>query len=156
LSEYYTRRVLKQIASANDYEDLSLIGRGVLMTMSHEHPFWPIAMVCGPISTGGKGSRKENLKVFSRAIDRISVDGLLVFSQMPFENDMERIFKSSPELQGTRLLEEFYLPIFKSGLIKLLCFLPGWENSIGATWEYEQAKTLSIPRIYLSDKYILD
>ena len=156
MSEYYTRRILKKIASATDYKSLNSIGMGILMAMRHEHPFRPIAMVCGPISTGGKGSRKENLKNFSRAIDRISANGLFIFSQMPFENDMERIFKSNPELQGTRLLEEFYLPIFKSGLIKLLCFLNGWENSVGATWEREQAEALHIPRIDLSDKYILD
>ena len=156
MSEYYTRRILKQIASTNDYKGLSLISMDILMAMHHEHPLKPIAMVCGPISANGKRTREENIKVFSTAIDRASADGLFVFSQIPFENDMERIFKSSPELQGIRLLEEFYLPMFKSGLVKLLCFLPGWKHSAGATWEHEQAEALHIPRIDLSDKYILD
>ncbi len=75
---------------------------------------------------------------------------------MPFEDDMERIYKSDPKLKGTRLLEEFYLPMFKSGLIKILCFLPGWQNSIGATWEHEQAKKLGIPIIYLAEYYTYD
>jgi hypothetical protein len=156
LPEYYTRRILRQIREAANYMDLCLIGMCVLRAMAHDYPFRPIAMVCGPISTGGRGSRKENLEVFSRTIERISADGLFVFSQMPFENDMERIYKSSPELQGIRLLEEFYSPMFKSGLIKLMCFLPGWELSIGANWEHEQAKVLNIPRIYLAESYIAD
>ncbi len=156
MSKYYTHRILRQIRTAGDYIDLRITGIVILREMAHKEPLRPIAMLCGPISTGGKGSRKENLEVFSRAIDRISADGLFVFNQMPFENDMERIYKSDQKLQGTRLLEEFYLPMFKSGLIKLLCFLPGWENSVGATWEHEQAKALNIPRIYLAESYIKD
>jgi hypothetical protein len=124
--------------------------------MYHENPFQPVAMICGPISTGGKGSKKENLEVFSRAIERISADGLCVFSQIPFEDDMLRIYKSDPKFQGNRLLEEFYLPIFQSGLLKLFCFLPGWEHSVGATWEHEQAEALNIPRIYLAESYTKD
>jgi len=113
-------------------------------------------MVCGPISSGGMNSRDANLFVFSRAINRISEDGLLIFSQMPFENGMDRIYKSDPKLQGLRLLEEFYLPIFRSGFIKLLCFLPGWECSIGASWEHKQAEILKIPRIDLAESYVTD
>jgi hypothetical protein len=124
--------------------------------MSVKNQFKPIAMVCGPISTGGAGSRKANLDIFSRAIDILSAGGLLIFSQMPFENDMERIYKSDPNLRGMVLLEEFYLPIFKSGHIKLMCFLPGWTNSVGATWEHRQAEIFGIPRIYLSKYYVSD
>jgi hypothetical protein len=153
---YYTRRILKQIRSAINYHDLLSTAMIILRAMHHDHPFKPVTMVCGPISTGGKNSRKENLKVFSVAIDRMSADGMLVFSQMPFEDDMERIFNSSPNLQGLRLMEEFYLPILKSGFIKLMVFLPGWEKSIGATWEHEQSKALNIPRIYLAESYIAD
>jgi len=156
LQKYYSKRVLKKIASAADYHDLLSVAMAIIRAMYHEHPFKPIAMVCGPISTGGRGSKNENLKVFSRAIDRLSADGLFIFSQMPFEDGMGRIFNSDPKLQGNVLLEEFYLPIFGSGLIKLLYFLPGWENSIGATWKHEQAKKLNIPIVYLADCYIND
>ena len=156
MSEYYTRRILVQITKTRTYGDLLSISAGILRAMAHDHPFKPIVKLCGPVSTGGKGSRKENLKVFSRAIERMQADGLFVFSQMPFEDDMERIFKSSPDFQGTRLFEEFYLPMFKSGRIKILCFLPGWECSTGATWEHEQARKMNIPRIYLAESYIKD
>ena len=154
--KYYSNEALGKIKKAKSYGELLGIARDVLEIIHHQNPLKPIAMLCGPISTGGVGSRKANLAIFCRAIDRISANGLLVFSQMPFEDDMERIYKSDPALQGLILLEQFYLPIFESGLVKLLCFLPGWEKSVGANWEHEQAKRLKIPIIYLSEYYISD
>ena len=147
---------LRRIRLANSYPELLAIAIEILTAMHNENPWKPIAMVCGPISTGGKSSRQKNLEVFSRAIDRISADGLLIFSQMPFEDDMDRIYKSDPSLQGSRLLREFYLPIFEMGGIELLCFLPGWEKSVGANWEHNQAKRLGIPVLYLAESYIAD
>lgn len=154
--KYYSDNILKRIKLAKNYQDLFKIAINVLETMHNLNPIKPIAIVCGPISSGVKSSRKENLEVFSMAIERLASDGLLIFSQMPFEDDMERIYKSNPKLQGICLLEEFYLPIFKTGFIKLMCFLPGWENSVGATWEHKQAKILGIPRIYLAESYTTD
>ncbi|OGM99447.1 MAG: hypothetical protein A3B91_01220 [Candidatus Yanofskybacteria bacterium RIFCSPHIGHO2_02_FULL_41_29] len=154
--KYYSDDNLKHIKKAKDYKELLTIAITVLNVMLCQYPLTPITMVCGPISTGGAGSRSRNLEVFNRAIDRLSAGGLFVFSQMPFEDDMERIYKSDPSLQGLRLLEEFYLPIFETRFIELLCFLPGWTDSIGATWEHQQAERLSIPRIYLSEYYISD
>jgi len=147
---------LEAIKRAQDYKELLEIALLILNRIKITCSGQPIAMVCGPISNGGTGSRKINLQIFGRAIERLALNGLLIFSQMPFEDDMERIYKSKPELQGLRLLEEFYLPIFESGDIKLLCFLPGWQRSIGANWEHEQAKRLKIPIIYLSDFYTRD
>ncbi len=154
--KYYSDVNLKEIREAKNYGELLFVAIEVLQTMREESFLKPIAMLCGPISTGGSGSRSTNLEVFGRAIERASADGLFVFSQMPFENDMGRIYKSDPALQGLRLLEEFYRPIFELGFVNLLCFLPGWENSVGATWEHEQAEKLNIPRIYLSDYYTKD
>lgn len=152
----YSESALKRIREAKNYEELLDVALNVLWDFHGVNSHKPVAMVCGPISTGGKGSRKKNLEVFSKAIDRVSIGGLLIFSQMPFEDDMERIYKSDPALQSLKLLEEFYLPILKTGFIKLMCFLPGWENSIGASWEHDQAKKLHIPVLYLSELYIAD
>ena len=149
----YTEGLTKRIRGATNYQELLSVAHSVLAIIVDDHPRKLIAIVCGPISTGGKGSRKENLEIFSRAIDRAVRDDLLVFNQMPFEDDLERIYKSNPEMQGARLLEEFYLPLFEDGWIKLLCFLPRWESSVGARWEHSQAERLGIPRIYLSDNY---
>ncbi len=147
---------LKRIRESKNYEELLDVALNTLWDFHRINPLKPVAMVCGPISTGGKGSRQRNLEVFSKAINKVSNGGLLVFSQMPFEDDMERIYKSDPALQGLKLLEEFYLPLFKTGFIKLMCFLPGWENSIGANWEHDQAKKLNIPVLYLDQSYIND
>ncbi|MBI2064520.1 MAG: DUF4406 domain-containing protein [Candidatus Yanofskybacteria bacterium] len=154
--KYYSEANLRELREAKSYAELLFVAIEILQTMREESFSRPLAMVCGPISTGGKGSRQANLEIFSRAIDRLLADGLFVFSQMPFENDMERIYNSSPELQGLRLLEEFYLPIFEMRFINLMCFLPGWEKSVGASWEHEQAERLGIPIIYLAQSYIDD
>jgi hypothetical protein len=156
MTQYYPHHIIRRINCADSYQDLLCVAIDILGEIRDKNPLKPIAMVCGPISTGGKGCRKDNLALFSRAIDRLTADGLILFNQMPFEEDMERIYKSRPELQGSRLLEEFYLPIFRLRFIKLLCFLPGWETSKGATWENEQAKKLKIPMIYLAESYMRD
>lgn len=154
--KYYTEERMLAIKESQSYKDLLLAAWDILEDMNDDFAPQPIAMICGPISTGGKGSRMENLIVFSRAIQRVSAGGLIVFDQMPFEDAIGRIYKSDPRQQELCLLEEFYLPIFETGFISLLCFLPSWESSFGARWEHEQAKRLSIPIIYLADYYIKD
>ncbi len=153
---YYTVERVLAIKESQDYKDLLLVALDILEDMNDDFAPRPIAMLCGPISTSSKKSRRENLIVVSHAIQRVVTDGLIVFNQMPFENDMERIYKSGPELQGVRLLEEFYLPIFRTGFISLMCFLPSWESSFGASWEHEQAKRLKIPILYLAGLYMAD
>lgn len=155
-SEYYTPERLGLIKSAQNYQDFLGVALDILEEIARDNGIRPIAQVCGPISTGGRNSRKENLGVLSRAINKLNSDGIVVFNQMLFEDDMERVYKSDPSLQGFRLLEEFYLPIFQSGYISMLCFIPGWSASTGTRWEHERAKELNIPRIYLSDAYIID
>jgi len=151
--KYYTPERMLAIKESQDYKDLALVAWDILEDMNDDFAPRPIAMLSGPISTGGKGSRTENLLVFSRAIQRVSAGGLIVFDQMPFEDDIGRIFKSDPTQQELRLLEEFYLPIFETGFINLMCFLPNWESSFGARWEHEQAKRLKIPILYLAELY---
>lgn len=156
MPDYYDKERLLAIRNSKNYQDLLLVAMDVLEDMNDDFSPRPIAQVCGPISSGGRSSRAENLAVFSRAIDRITADGLVVFNQIPFEDDMIRIYNSRPEMGGLRLLEEFYLPIFKSGFINLLCFLPSWQTSLGAKWEHEQAKKLKIPILYLAQFYVDD
>ncbi len=152
----YSDRDLDCIKKATSYGELLTVAMGVLWKMSVTNPLKPIVMLCGPISTGGAGSRKKNLEIFSEAIRRAKAGGLYVFSQMPFEDDMDRIYKSDLKLQGSRLLEEFYLPMFQSGHIQTLMFLPGWQKSVGARWEHHTALTLDIPRVYLAEFYTAD
>lgn len=102
-------------------------------------------IVCGPISTGGRGNIDENVRVFSLTIRALQAEGRPIFSQIPYE---ERIFffrkrwqDSDPANNGKYylpILEEFYRPIMEAGRIRKAWFIPGWESSFGARWERER------------------
>lgn len=111
----------------------------------------PIVQVCGPITTGGKGSIEANIKEFDIAINRLANEGKIVFDQRPFEIPMQRIRESMKDvIYAHELLNDFYLPIFESGLIDELYFLEGWEKSTGAKWEHNKAQELKIKISYFS------
>lgn len=134
-----------RLRKAATYRELSRIALTILRRMNK-----PIGQVCGPISTGGTGSVHGNLERFQAAIRRLSAAGFNIFDQMPFEPPMWRINRT-PYCRGSmHLLEEFYLPIFKSGLISTLFFLNSWETSVGASWEHEQAIRLNLKIVYLT------
>jgi hypothetical protein len=108
-----------------------------------------IGQVCGPISTGGKGSAEENLKVFSRTIESLSAQNIL-YDQRPFEESLGRVVRSLKEQYDPYdLLETIYRPLFSSGKVKTVYFIHGWESSQGARWEHDIAKTLGIAIVYL-------
>ncbi len=110
----------------------------------------PIEQVCGPISTGGRGSLLANLIAFNEVIVELQAQGKHVFDQMPFEQPMQRVKAGLPlDQYPTILLDEFYLPIFESGLIQKLQFMPEWESSFGARWEHAQAERLGIEIAYI-------
>jgi hypothetical protein len=132
---------------APNFTSLSLVALDILKDMPR-----PTVQVCGSLSSGGK-SMEENMKIFQQAIEHLCWN-YYVFNQLPFETKMQRmignrIIKSYP----WDLMNEFYLPIFKSGRIEILFFLRGWEKSTGANWEHEQAKLLKIPIRYLDDNF---
>ena len=111
-----------------------------------------VIMVCGPITSGGLGSVRDNLKVFGKYIRRMSSRGYAVFSQLRFEGAMWRIrteMKCSEEDRNKMLLEIFYGQLFRSGYIDEFFFIPGWETSFGASWEHEFIKKLGKPIYYL-------
>jgi len=126
---YFTRVDRAQLDLCADFPGLLKIALRVL----HRMPIGA-TMVCGPISTGGAGSIEKNLEIFALAIEALASRGENVFSQMPFERTMQRL-----KTTNLGLLNDFYLPLFRSGRIRRLCFLDGWESSEGATWEYERA-----------------
>lgn len=142
---HWTDNHLSKLDVLKTYAEL----REVALEFLRELPK-PIVQVCGPITTGGRGSIEENMKAFGDAIGYLSTQGKTVFDQRPFEIPMQRI-KMQAEQDGYPfdLLEEFYLPIFESKLIDELFFLPDWESSTGAKWEHEQAKRLGIKISYL-------
>ncbi len=135
---------IARLAELTSYAQMAEVALAKLKTLPH-----PVLQVCGPLSTGGRGSFPENLKVFGEAIRHLSEQGRNVFDQRPFEIPMQKIklARSAPGY-AYDLLAEFYLPIFESRLIDELHFLPGWEGSTGSRWEHEQALRLGIPTAY--------
>jgi hypothetical protein len=140
------------LKEAKSYDDLAIVGMEVLKSMPS-----PICQVCGPISSGGFGSIKKNLEAFDKVIQKLVDQGMSVFDQMPFEDSMQRIRSldtGSAEDTNNKLLKGFYLPIFESGLINTLYFIPGWESSHGATWERKQASRLGIRIVDLQKDFL--
>lgn len=130
-------------------EELFPIAHGVLERIGHS-----VAMVCGPITSGGFGSVEKNLKRFECAITLLADRERKLFTQLPFEVPMARIRNGSPHFKGDlHLLETFYYPLFASGRVGKLCFLPDWNTSNGTRWEHDQAIQLGITRCYFRSDF---
>lgn len=145
-----------KLDSAETFEELADIGIKMLEKLSLSGK--PIVEICGPISTGGLGSIKDNIKLLEKAIEIANRKGLQVFNQAPFESAMARLSKKYPLVDGycVAILEIFYRRIFESGLIKKALFLPDWQSSKGATWERNVTKSLGIEVEEYPVEWLLD
>ena len=99
-------------------------------------------VVCGPITTGGLLSITKNLEVINITNRYLERRGYRVFDQVSFEITLQILKDEWKKKNGHNngqycmpILEEFYLPIYVSGLIYRGYFLPGWIYSTGAAWE---------------------
>lgn len=146
--KYTTEGDIVAITSSNSFEEVVLIAEKILARLPK-----PIGQVCGPISTGNKLTPVENLVNIHRAITIFQQGGLIIFSQIPFERAFDKILGDYHSGYDTPILQEFYHPLFRQKLIDYLIFLPGWEHSIGARWEYNCAKKLGIITITLGDNW---
>ena len=140
---YWRSTDFEQVNHAQSYDDLLEVALRVI-----ERTPAPIHQVCGPISTGGRGSVQANLEEFDRAIEYFS-QHVNVFDQMPFEHPMQRLKKT----EDRDLMDVFYKPIFSSGEIDTLLFLPGWRSSTGARTEWEWADEHGIDKIELPEDW---
>lgn len=130
----------QECAKANSFAELVPIAMSELHKYAHG-----VEVVCGPISTGGRGSIDANIAVFTATIAGLREHGRPVFNPVPYEDRIfffkKRWYESSPENAGKYympILEEFYLPLIQTGRIKRGWFIPGWESSFGAQWERQQ------------------
>lgn len=145
---YWSEEDILELEKVETFSSMCAVALRVLARMPR-----PISMVCGPMTTGGAGSRFENMLIFNEAIILLQAKGVNVFDQMPYEYPMERLKTGRPEGgYHTEILTDFYLPIFESGIISKFYFLPGWESSVGATWEHEQAMRLCAEIEYLQQE----
>jgi hypothetical protein len=113
----------------------------------------PLGIVCGPITSGGFNDSnptmrtKKNLILFNLWIGALVERELSVFSQIPFESAMFRLYKRDK----VDIIEEFYRPLFER-YISIFYFIRGWETSEGATKERGIALALR-PRRLVMDLY---
>ncbi len=143
--EYWKDQDWKDLEKVENVADLYTIAERIITRMEK-----PLIQVCGPIGTGGLGSIEKNLDAFNNTILYLQSKGLSVFDQMPFEAQMQNLKKKfSAEKVVNNILNDFYLPIFKSGSISTFYFMPNWQTSFGAKWEHEEAQRLGIEIIYL-------
>lgn len=117
----------------------------------------PVSMVSGPLTTGGLGSFEKNLWLFDLVITKLSADGHYIFSQLPTENLMNKVWRKWLEPRYCMpILEDYYQPIFESGLVRKVHFIPGWQKSFGARWEREECHRVGIETVFLPEQFTLD
>lgn len=147
---YWSEADIKVIETCDTFAGMLAVAFRILDRMPR-----PVIQVCGPISTGGRGSVSANLEYFNDAIHRLQEKGVHVFDQMPFEIPMQKVKELYVgRTYITEILTDFYLPLFKSGKIEGVYFLPDWQSSRGSVWEHEHALKFGIPITYLSDEDI--
>lgn len=138
--QYWTEEDFENLQKAETIQNVFEIAQNVISRMPDN-----VAQVCGPVTSGGKGSIEENLKQFDKVIDDLQEQGVHVFDQMPYEETFQRIaYSKTSDQNHDDILSEFYEPIFRLGKITTLFFVPGWESSKGANWEYQKAQELGI------------
>ena len=143
--EHWTLDHFDKLALCKTYAEMNGLALQIIDRLSQ-----PVRQVCGPITTGGFGDAKRNLRVFTKAIVELSKE-ITVFDQMPFEPPMWSILKNrTAKDYDNTILTDFYLPIFESKKVRTLCFLPNWKESYGANWEHEQAKRIGLAIRYLT------
>ena len=119
--------------------------RDIAMTVVSRMPDG-IHMASGPMTSGGLGTLEANFEMFYLTIDYLIIhEGLNVFSQMPFEDNMveyHRLWTAEvgPDKYCWPILLEFYAPLFRllTKKFSTLHFIHGFESSTGARWEYEE------------------
>lgn len=146
MDEYYrTSQDFSNVEKAKDLAEVLNVALDILYRMPE-----PIVLVAGPISTGGKGSISENITELQKTIDFVRKSGQTVFNQIMFEGRFGELAIKSRMAYFQPVLDEVYLPIFKSGKISRIYFSLGWETSTGSKWEYDIAGRLGIERIIMS------
>ncbi len=146
MKQYVLRPEILKMKKAKHFRELAPIAIQIASRLTR-----PVTQVCGPVSTGGRGSIEKNMKALKDAILFVGNQGFSVFDQTIFEKHLWRI-SGLPALKNASeylLLDSFYRPIFLSKKLQYLHFIPGWQGSVGAVWEHSLGKSLGIKIVYL-------
>lgn len=140
---------LERLQYLNSFPEMRKIAFQVLGELPQ-----PVIQVCGPLTTGGLGSFEANIERLGKGIEILAQQGKIIFDQRPFEDPMHKLITEAHDIgYPYEVLEEFYKPLFESGYIKELHFLPDWQSSTGSRWEHKQAERLGIAIHYFSGKF---
>lgn len=142
-AKYWTDKNYEDLSKARNFSDCLKIAYDVIDSIDGQ-----VGIVSGPISTGGSGSIEKNLAEFSRYIEILDTRGEKIFNQLVFEDKFQELAEGCNEY-FMPILEDFFLPIFKSSKISKIWFMPGWQTSTGAKWEFEMAEKLGIERCFI-------
>ncbi len=141
---YWTDKESKALERATSAKEMLPIALTVISRM----PQGKIHQVCGPIGSGGhidllgeEDGIIANLNSFNNTIKYLQTEGLNVFDQMPFEGPMQKLKK--PGVYPREILEDFYWPLFESGLLYKLVFMKNYETSKGALEEWNKVHELN-------------
>lgn len=151
--------LLEECAAAETFEQLVAIA----LREARKFP-GGCHIVCGPISTGGRGSIDANIKVFASTIDALRSVPYPIFNQVPYEAKISELrlkwIAGDPANRTgqyyTDILTCFYLPLFESGAIVRAWFIPDWASSHGACWERETLGKLSVELTDLNPEWLED
>lgn len=150
-----TESLIRECAKTTSLAELAQIAIAEL----HKFPNGS-EIVFGPISTGGRGSVEENLRIFDATIKTLQRERP-IFSQIPYEGQISLFRKRWQESDPSRagqyympILEEFYYPLIQTRLIKRGWFIPGWNSSFGARWERERLEEVNADICDLANEWI--
>lgn len=119
----------------------------------------PSGIVCGPITTGGTGNQTYNFQVFNACILGLKRRGEKIFSQVPYEYGLRKLAHTWEAAGNTGyywpIIDEFYVPLFQTGLITKGFFIPGYRSSNGARREEDELYFLGSTLIYLTREEII-
>ena len=140
--EFWRGEEFVSLKTISSFDELATIGVRVISRLPE-----PVVEVCGPITTGGRGSLKENLHVFEHVTMRLGEDGYHVFNLLNFQPTIDRLAREwAVNNQGYcwPILNIFFRQVFDAKKINFGYFIPGWESSVGARWEREALKVLGV------------
>lgn len=134
MHRYLVENDYRAMAEAQTFHDLLAVALRILKRVPRS-----LVQLSGPVTTGGKGSIEENLRVLAQATKILQEKGYRVFDISVFHEALLRLEHQTRKGDAycLEMLEIFFRGIFESGYISKVFFLPDWESSTGARWERE-------------------
>jgi hypothetical protein len=147
----------QKIANAESFITLLCVAMKSIKKEKKHHPKALVVELCAPISSGGKGNVKDNIAEMRKAVKALQKLPFILFNQLLYEEKIGQLKKVIEDKRKCpyvfEILLEFYEPLFESGVIDILVFMPNWHSSTGANWEYVKAKKLGIKTLQLKDNW---